>query len=254
MRHAGAVADLYFHRKVEAKILPDASKLGLCKYLRFRDDLLAVVSDICHAPIFFTTIREKAASYCTIGQDAYSLRAVPFLDLMIFKSAPEGEGFLSWRPFVKPTARHIPLSSESYHPASVHKSWPQAEMLRMTRRSADAATAASWRQAKLDRFKHFMLRPRVLQECAVWRARTEACSAKEWMTVQSVFDRRCLIRLVLPYRHELVALPAELKAIVRLYRERFLFETGLDLELCVCWSKAGAALGNLVRGRMEWRR
>ena len=74
----------------------------------------------------------------------------------------------------------------------------------------------------------------------------------EWTTPKVV--AKSLIRLVLPYRHELLALPAELKAIVRTYWQSLLQETGLELEVMVCWSKAGSALVNIIRGRKERRR
>ena len=97
-----------------------------------------------------------------------------------------------------------------------------------------------------------MLRPDVLQDCSVWRARAGAQCALEWTTPKVV--AKSLIRLVLPYRHELLALPAELKAIVRTYWQSLLQETGLELEVMVCWSKAGSALVNIIRGRKERRR
>ncbi len=75
----------------------------------------------------------------------------------------------------------------------------------------------------------------------------------EWMTPK-VIVANSLIRLVLPYRHELLALPAELRAIARTYGQALLQETGLVLEVAVCWSKAGPALVNLIRGRKERRR
>jgi hypothetical protein len=252
MRHAGAAADLFFYLKVEKTVLAESSELGLVRYLRFRDDLLAVVSDIPFAPRFFQRIREVASSYCVVGRDLFSLVSVPFLDLTVFKTAPERESsLLSWRPYIKPTARHVPLSTESLHPPSVHRSWPKAEMLRMTRRSATSAMAVSWRSHKLQRFQHFMLSPSVLQDCRTWRARSGAEVAKHWCSKPSLSTK---VRLVLPFRAELSSLPAELRHLAKLWRGQLLFETGLDVEPCVCWSKAGASLLDLVRGRMERRR
>ena len=98
-----------------------------------------------------------------------------------------------------------------------------------------------------------MLRPDVLQDCAIWRSRVAGQCALEWITPK-VSIAKSLVRLVLPYRHELLALPAELRAIARTYGQVLLQETGLVLEVVVCWSKAGPALVNLIRGRKEWRR
>ncbi len=62
------------------------------------------------------------------------------------------------------------------------------------------------------------------------------------------------VRLVLPFRMELISLPTELRKVADAWREHLLIETGLDLELSLSWSSAGASLLNIVRGRTERRR
>lgn len=97
------------------------------------------------------------------------MRWCTFLDFEIFKSDPNGPGILKFKPYVKPTARHIPLASDSYHPWGVHKSWPVAEMLGMSRRSSDVHLARAWQQAKIRKFLHFFIDARVVQVCKDWQ-------------------------------------------------------------------------------------
>ena len=78
------------------------------------------------------TIRTMAASRYVVKCEDSSLVGVQMLDLFV----PKGERFrehgrLDWKPFIKPTARHVPLSQSSCHASCIHRSRPVAEMSKM---------------------------------------------------------------------------------------------------------------------------
>ncbi len=79
---------------------------------------------------------------------------------------------------VKPTERHVPLSSGSYHPRAIHKTWPVAEMQSMVRRCDDANTGKAFQQQKLERFKWFLLDPEVLELCKLYKAKADSRTAQ----------------------------------------------------------------------------
>lgn len=54
------------------------------------------------------------------------------------------------------------------------------------------------------------------------------------------------VRVILPFRRELVALPGRLSALLNEWREFIELETGLKFECKVAWSSAGPALKALL--------
>ena len=54
--YSGALADWLFFRKVERHLLDPRELLGIKLYLRFRDDLLTVLTDLSFSPIYRETI------------------------------------------------------------------------------------------------------------------------------------------------------------------------------------------------------
>jgi hypothetical protein len=245
--YAGALADWLFFAVVEKHLVPQFGSFGVRLYLRFRDDLLCVLSDLSLSPAYRNAMSELSSVYCVVGLETYSLVGVPFLDLFVFKSVPEGDGLLRHRVHVKPTARHIPLSSSSYHPKGVHKSWPIAEMQRMARRCDVLSTSRFFQEQKLARFRWFLLDPAVLETCRVWRARQGSAVARSVVRGEGgILDRRRVVRLILPYRRELSSFPFEVAAIWNRYSSLFVDETGLSLDIRVSWSRAGRPLSNLL--------
>jgi hypothetical protein len=206
--------------------------------------LFAVLEDINFSPGFRSATVSSAAVYCTVGVDAYSLVGVLLLDFF-YKSNPSGPGLLKFRPYIKETARHVPLSSDSYHPWAVHKGWPVAEMLRMDRRASERETGRIYQELKLQRFSRYMLDPTVLQACHEWRRKCKSLVAGAVLCKASQCNSR-ICRIVLPFRKELSLLPSLLRAIAKRMAPYVVGETGLDILIQVSWARAGKPLATLL--------
>ena len=140
----------------------------MIKYLRFRDDVLCLVKDPQSSKLTREMLIELSSPFCQIKLESYSLVACTFLDFKVFKSDPEGQGVLKFMPHIKPTARHVPLASDSHHPWGVRKAWPCAEVLRTSRRASDTRMAKDWQVAKINRFVHFLINARIIKLCKGW--------------------------------------------------------------------------------------
>ena len=57
---------------------------------------------------------------------------------------------LSWRPYIKPTANHVPLRASSNHSKGIHAAWPVTEVARMHRLSCTAQDFHVYRDIKLN--------------------------------------------------------------------------------------------------------
>ena len=72
----------------------------------------------------------------------YSKETVNFLDLTIFK--PRGfEGRLAFKPYSKPTSRHLYIQMDSHHPVSTKRGVIRGEALRIMRRCSEPKYFAS---------------------------------------------------------------------------------------------------------------
>ena len=168
-----------------------------------------------------------------------------FFDFWIQKKTPNGPGFLSFEPYIKPSARHVPLSSWSYHPEAVHRSWPVAEMVRMTRRSSTGNAGIRWREIKLLKFRRFFLKRCILSACAGWRARSGSVCAKQHLMQGRATEQPKIVRLILPFRRELRGLPSELRNLTKSWIDSLVIDTALRPVIQVSWSRAGCCLSNL---------
>ena len=83
------------------------------------------------------------------------------LDLIVMRS---GSG-LSHKPYIKPSARHIPLSPDSSHHPAIHSAWPIAEINRMRARSVKLSDFHHFRYIKVQRFGECFISPAVLEKC-----------------------------------------------------------------------------------------
>lgn len=135
MPHSPNVCNLTFYYTVEFPLVgtePLRRRHGILLYKRYHDDIIFVADSPKSARDFTSVLIRAALPHYILEVDEASLESVPMLDIQVFKTQ---NGRLLYRPFVKETARHIPLHSSSDHPTSVHHSWPVAEVARMWRRS-----------------------------------------------------------------------------------------------------------------------
>ena len=127
------LCDLAFFQLVESHTctIDNLRQFGIKTWLRYRDDIFLVASDMHLLQQFFCMLRAALSGIWCIEAELVSKHSVPFLDIEIFKS----RGHLSWRPYSKPSKIPIPLSQESGHPSFVHL-WPIAQPSRLARNSS----------------------------------------------------------------------------------------------------------------------
>ena len=169
-RHSGSLASFAFAIGVEEPFLKDCRihNRGLHGFLRYFDDILFMCEDSMAGDLILALLRRWASPQFSIQLDASSPVSVQMLDMHLHKircgpSSPDCR--IAWRPYVKPTSRHLPLHHHSFHHSSVHKSWALAEMLRMFRRSSRLFEFERARELKLQRWAYFFMHKSLLDAC-----------------------------------------------------------------------------------------
>jgi hypothetical protein len=247
LKHSGSLADAVLAKFVEESLL--VSCPGIQGFLRFRDDVFAAIENPAAARIFIDKFRSLSAEFCEIKLEHTSLVSVKFLDMEIYKGP---NGSLLHRPYIKPTARHIPLSSDSVHPLSVHRSWPVAEVRRMRRRASDMSVGQDWGAFKIARFRHYLLDSRIIEAC---KQELVACPSKvaagfllPSVVASEVVGSSRVARIVLPFHPLLRNLPKCIMAYVESRNGLLKDALGITLKTQICWGKAGKSLSQLVVG------
>ena len=138
------------------------------------------------------------------------------LDTYIFKrSCVSRSCRLSYKPYIKPSARHIPLGALSEHPGYVHRSWPVSEIRRMHSLSETREDFFAFRDLKIARFAKFGIPPSTISECMRWSAAIKCESVKPSLCSCSIPDP-LLFRIIFPYHRSLAAvLPTALQETTR---------------------------------------
>ncbi len=148
---------------------------------------------------------------------------VPFLDASIYKDPSFREtGRLDHSPFVKPAARHVPLSGRSSHPASVYRSWPVAEMCRLKRLRLHSTVFEYHRARKVNRFRAFYLDRAILTRCLQYRSRVVRESRDK-----DPFEQ--LLRFVVWFHPGLRGLCSELNSVCRMWSPMIYAIVGRDI-------------------------
>ena len=188
--------------------------------------MIAFTRDPSASRDFRIAFEERPKLFCVVKLERFSLNWATFLDFEIYKSPPNGEGVIKFKPYVKKTARHLPLSSSSYHPANILRAWPLAEMSRMSRRSSDREAARVWQKAKIWKLQHHFFDSRVVALCKEWQPAVPSVVARGFLANIHTAPRELLVRLVLPLRREWSGIASKLKALSKQYQAFIKAETG----------------------------
>lgn len=210
MQSSGVVSNSAFFDRVEKPLLSPASRLkfGIAVYGRYQDDILVILEDLGMSRAFTAELIRLAHPSYRVERERFSLVGCSMLDLWISKrECSDGVVRLRWSPFIKDTARHVPLTSSSCHSWHCHRSWPRAEISRMHRLSWCRSVFETSKRWKIDRFSHFFLRRSVLQDCENWCPKIPLNFG---FAPKISVDRRVL-RIVLPYSSRWDGLRAELR-------------------------------------------
>lgn len=177
-RHSGALSDMAVAQLAEIGIVDDSqvrNALGIQAYVRYRDDILIVLEKPKAWKQVESLLASRISTCWKIEVEMASMVGVPFLDVYVSKRCDR----LIWRPYTKPTARHLALSSTSFHPPAVHKCWPINEMQRLWNNSCDHSAFVVARREKIARWRSLFMHPVIVRKCEAWSARCRTATHKE---------------------------------------------------------------------------
>jgi len=175
LRISAVVASLYFYAKVEQHVIVQAS--GLHKWVRYHDDVLAVLDNRPHLRAFFIALKMRAQpTYVVVCESVHSVGqerdpvgpnqggqtsngSCSFLDLQIDVVVPQMQVIASQH---KPLT---PLCPSSAHIQSIHLSWPKAVANRVYTLSGSSPVAV---QKLIHRYKSAGAHPLTLKVLNNW--------------------------------------------------------------------------------------
>jgi len=222
------------------------SAKGISFYQRYRDDIFFIADSMGEALAFKDELIRLSAPMFVVELEKVSPTYAEMLDLMTIKRERNGYYFLDWEPFVKPTARHIPLSPTSLHPKGVHNSWPISEVRRMHNRCRDIKHFPEHRDYMIDRFSWFFLDPQTIKRCSEWNPKFPRYVVEP----EPVYSKSRDIKLIVPFHPALKGLCSFLN---RALEPHFLWvkrSVGIDFRLRVVWRKHDTPLAELLKGHL----
>jgi hypothetical protein len=200
---------LVFHGLVERDF--DHRKHGCLLYVRFRDDVFLITERASKAKHAIADLKHRASACWKIEVDRVSLVAAPMLDIWFYKGSDFARtGVLRHTAFVKPTARHIPLSSRSLHPWSVHQGWPITEVQRLHGLNSDLTGSRICRSRFIDKLKRFYIDESIITRASEWKPKLNS--------EPKVKEKSVALRIVVGFHPCLRGLNAKLNAVVNEWR------------------------------------
>jgi hypothetical protein len=236
-RHSGSLANLAFCAKVELPFFRALKCRGfsISAYARFFDDILLVIPDSRTEQVI-ELFKSFAKPQFTIEPDAISQVSVPMLDMLVRKVRCGDRCKIVWRPYVKPSAKHLPLHHDSLHAPATHISWPMAEMRRLSKLSFFSHDFENARDLKLARWSQFFLHDSVVSQCRVWS------SAQAVVKPVSLPNGVRKVRLILPYHPLLSSLRAPLSELCSVWSARARLLHNFCVDISLSWRSAGMPL------------
>ncbi len=215
---------------------------GVQVYARFRDDIIVVLDDPFKCPGFDLCLTDFAKPMYSVQKESFSEVSCCMLDLRIYKQlCGDGVHRLRWQPFIKPTARHAPLTSSSCHSKKCHGSWPLAEISRMYSRSFHDRSFRLFKEIKVSRFSHFFLSQEVLRNCEKWQPKLPLN-----LGLGVVRDKPRIIRIILPFSSRWEGIQRRLQRVHAEWSDT-LCKMGLAFVIQVGFSKGSQPLWSRVR-------
>ena len=197
-------------------------------------------------PLFDSQLVSLAAPMYTLAKESFSLVGCHMLDLFAYKHlCADGVHRIQWTPFVKPTFRHVPLTSDSCHSSACHRSWSLGEMARLHARSFYARHFEQFRAMKIERFAAFWLDPEVLSAGRSWSPKLPVL-AISGTTLEEHGRHDRIIRIVLPFSKRWQGLNAKLQSLHAAWNAT-LVRVGLKCRVQVSFARGSKPLWALVR-------
>jgi len=183
---SGDVSDASLLHRLEVPCTLDQStrdRFQLKFYARFKDDIFMVVGGSRENATDLFSLMRKHSGVFKLKCDEVSKVKVCMLDIALFKGSSNVPAPLKHCIHLKPSSHWRPLSMESMHPPSVHRSWPIAQMVRIR----SLCSSKSMRAQHLESFLY-----RLKEAGSCWYA----CKSR---TPTNRVDKRSHRYLVLPF-------------------------------------------------------
>lgn len=122
-------------------------------------------------------------------------------------------------------------------------------MLRMFRGSSGLAAGREYAKLKAYRFMAFMLSPSLTQTCLEWHPSPSSEVARKTLSKGPLRPDPStkVVRIIVPFRRELIGLPSEFNRLCELWRPWLQGETGKVFDFKMSWASAGRNLRSLLR-------
>jgi hypothetical protein len=191
------MSNFAFHRLVEVDFLCKdevRSRYGITSYQRYEDDILIILdADAVLLKELVNEMRARSQFY-KLTVDVLSTHSCSMLDLSISKGAQwQQSGVIDIHPYTKQTSQHVYLSSKSYHPPTLHRSWPLARKIHFDRISTSKVHA----RKAYERLKQGILacdssHP-ISDPIAPKRAQESSCVYSTWLAIPYNLVWKCKI-------------------------------------------------------------
>ena len=131
---SGEVCDITFYDTVESKVLSDLTSFDVHCYMRFKDDILVVLSCDRAQRLALINHRKCFSRVWSLKVECISDTECQFLDLHISKGNQwRSTGHLDVRIFHKASSQHQVLAASSLHAPHIHKTWLRGMVTRAYR-------------------------------------------------------------------------------------------------------------------------
>lgn len=212
---------------------------------RFRDDIIVNVRSPEFCPKIFGALSDGNGPLYRVERESFSLIAVPMLDMLVFKASFAGATKLVYKPYIKPSARHIPWGSVSSRSWGCHLAWPKAEVQCMFDRSFFRKHFEEFRELKVSRFQAFFLCPFGVEKALNCTPRLVPLSGAS-VELSALPARRQVVRLILPFSKRWAGLDSKLKSLRRM-RSHVFAMLGVEFEIGLSFSRGRKPLWQIVR-------
>jgi hypothetical protein len=157
---AGEVADTCFFNMVERGFTTNEKLLrrfGVHFWRRFKDDILVVYDPDNNSLERFMNLLRLKIRFFKLETSHRSSSSLPFLDVSLHVHSDSAKSWLSFSPYIKPTAVHVPLSTASAHSMEALVGWQFSMLRRYYDLSSTREAFLSAREKMITRFReHFV--------------------------------------------------------------------------------------------------
>ena len=164
------------------------------------------------------------------------------LDIFISKEYRVENCVLRHCHYEKPSARHVPLHSSSFHPPHVHRSWPVTEVKRRHDHSCSQAAFLQHKLRYVNKLRHFAFPSRIVQSCEGWAPHSNGTLQRRASKSDSI-----IVRVVVGFHRQVFGLQRLLNAVVDRWNPLLVQLCGKSVAVQVAFRNASRPLSIVLR-------